>query len=114
MINLTLAISKAAAQEVKRIQSSRQKLDSYLLLTVERGGCSGLFYNLTLIDTIQPGHRTFHSNGIPIVVASASYSYLNGLKIDYSEDLMGGGFRFHNPNSVSSCSCGQSFSVENS
>jgi iron-sulfur cluster assembly protein len=32
--------------------------------------------------------------------------------LDYSEDLMGGGFRFHNPNAAQSCSCGNSFSIK--
>ncbi|WP_143438253.1 iron-sulfur cluster assembly accessory protein, partial [Hydrocoleum sp. CS-953] len=37
--------------------------------------------------------------------------YLNGLTLDYSEDLMGGGFRFNNPNAKVVCGCGNSFSV---
>ena len=109
-----IAITEAAVQEVKRIKSSRQKPNSYLRLTAEQGGCSGLFYQLTLIDTIPPGDRTFESNGIAIVIPPPSYPDLEGIKIDYSEDLMGGGFRFHNPNAVSSCSCGQSFSSQSS
>ena len=109
-----IAITEAAVQEVKRIKASRQKPNAHLLLRAEQGGCSGLFYQLTLIDTIQPGDRTFEHSGICIVVPSPSYSYLEGIKIDYSEDLMGGGFRFDNPNAVSSCSCGQSFASRSS
>ncbi|MCJ8281054.1 MAG: iron-sulfur cluster assembly accessory protein, partial [Rivularia sp. ALOHA_DT_140] len=29
----------------------------------------------------------------------------------YSEDLMGGGFRFYNPKAETICGCGNSFSV---
>jgi Fe-S cluster assembly iron-binding protein IscA len=32
--------------------------------------------------------------------------------LDYSEDLMGGGFRFHNPNAIETCGCGNSFRLE--
>jgi iron-sulfur cluster assembly accessory protein len=109
-----ITISEAAAREVKRRQSSRQKPDTHLRLRVRQGGCAGLFYHLELDETIQLGDRTYQSNGISTLVDAQSYSYVDGLKIDYSEDLMGGGFRFHNPNAVSNCSCGQSFAVKNS
>jgi iron-sulfur cluster assembly accessory protein len=33
------------------------------------------------------------------------------LQIDYSEDLMGGGFRFQNPNATANCGCGNSFAI---
>ena len=37
--------------------------------------------------------------------------YLEGATVDYVDSLMGGGFRIENPNAVSTCSCGQSFSA---
>ena len=110
-------ISKNAAQEIKRIQLSQQKPDSTFRLTVEEGGCSGLFYDFQLespsSEDNSPTQETqlhFESNGISVVVDRQSYTYLEGIKLDYSEDLMGGGFRFQNPNVSSSCSCGLSFS----
>ena len=116
MIHLT----EAAANEIRRLQSSRKKPDSQFLLGVQKGGCSGLFYTLQLYE---PGNvetsenasvklKLQENNGISIVVDEESYPYLDGLKLDYAEDLMGGGFRFQNPNAHATCSCGQSFSVE--
>ena len=109
-------ISNKAAQEIKRIQLSQEKLDSSFRLKVKEGGCSGLFYDFQL-ETSSPEENSptteiplqFESNGIAIVVDQKSYSYLEGIKLDYSEDLMGGGFRFENPNASSSCGCGISF-----
>ena len=40
-----------------------------------------------------------------------SYLYLNGTEVDYSDDLLNGGFVFHNPNAKKSCGCGASFST---
>jgi iron-sulfur cluster assembly accessory protein len=40
-----------------------------------------------------------------------SLLYLFGLRLDHSAELIGGGFKFFNPNSESSCGCGSSFSV---
>ena len=109
-------ISKNAAQEIKRIQLSQQKPDSTFRLTVKEGGCSGLFYVFQLETSPPEGNAPnqeaqlqFESNGISIVVDQKSYVHLEGIKLDYSEDLMGGGFRFQNPNVSSSCGCGISF-----
>jgi iron-sulfur cluster assembly accessory protein len=45
------------------------------------------------------------------VVDAKSMLYLYGLELDYSEELIGGGFKFYNPNAEESCGCGSSFGV---
>ena len=113
-----IEISQAAAKEIERIKSTRNKPNSQLRLKVEKGGCSGLFYCLEL-ESLSPNNqsceeqqdRYFQSNGISIVVDTQSYLSLEGIKLDYAEDLMGGGFRFQNPKASSTCGCGISFSL---
>ena len=114
-------ISEAAAKEINRIKSSRNQPDSHLRIEVKSGGCSGLFYNLSLEPNLteskdkrdchspQQTDSLYHSNGISILVDSQSDRYIQELKLDYSEDLMGGGFRFQNPKSTNTCGCGLSF-----
>jgi len=105
-----IQINPAAAREIKRLQQSRQKADSLLYLSVKPGGCSGLIYSLDLQDPqTNIEHSIIETNGIGVIVEEKSIPYLKGLKVDYSEDLMGGGFRFNNPNATSTCSCSQSF-----
>lgn len=107
-----ICISQAAAQEIERLKLSRQKPDSRLRLRVKSGGCSGLFYNLDLesaSETEQEGDRLYESHGVQIAVDAQSVPYVVDLKLDYSEDLMGGGFRFQNPAAVATCGCGLSF-----
>ena len=114
-----IKLSVAAAKEIARIQKSQDKLDSALRLEVKQGGCSGLFYCLKLeqSSTFQPESSkdseaddcSCESQGIAILVGENSRLYVEELHIDYAEDLMGGGFRFHNPQAISSCSCGISF-----
>ncbi|WP_019508349.1 iron-sulfur cluster assembly accessory protein [Pleurocapsa sp. PCC 7319] len=114
-------ISPTAAKEIKRIQLHTHKLKSSLRLKVKSGGCSGLFYDLQLEDSVdsQDGnHQAVHSNDrlleindIHVVVSSESWEYIENLKLDYSEDLMGGGFRFHNPKVTNVCGCGISFAA---
>lgn len=45
------------------------------------------------------------------VIDPKSMLYLFGLHLDYSDELIGGGFKFTNPNAESSCGCGKSFGV---
>jgi iron-sulfur cluster assembly accessory protein len=105
-------ITQAAAKEIKRLQLSRQQLDSSFRLSVKQGGCSGSMYTLDLESTIRPEDVRGESNGISFAIDPQSYPLVIGLKLDYAEDLMGGGFRFHNPNASSSCGCGHSFAIE--
>ena len=111
-----IEISQVAAEEIIRIKSTKHKPDSKLRLGIEEGGCSGLIYRLSLdakdSESSDQEEFEFESNGIEVVVDSNDYPSLKGIKIDYAEDLMGGGFRFNNPNSQDSCSCGNSFAVK--
>ena len=112
-------LSKSAAAEITRIKSSRQKPDSFIRLRVKQGGCSGLFYVLELESVVQEDQSShqqtnlyFEVKGVSLVIDSESYTYLEETKLDYSEDLMGGGFRFQNPHAVKTCRCGLSFAIE--
>jgi iron-sulfur cluster assembly protein len=109
---MTIQISPAAAQEIKRLQTSRQQIDNYLRLGVKQGGCSGFVYTLDLErDFDRNVASSYQSNGIDIIIDRQSELLLQNLNLDYSEDLMGGAFRFQNPKATTTCSCGQSFAI---
>jgi iron-sulfur cluster assembly accessory protein len=105
-------LSQAAIGEVQRIQSKSANSDALFRLGIASGGCADFYYRLTLDTTAAPDDRVLNCDGIQVVIDAQSWKYLDGLNLDYSEDLMGGGFRFHNPNAVSHCGCGNSFSVD--
>ena len=48
---------------------------------------------------------------IVAVVDDEAYPMLVGLELDYSFELIGGGFKHFNPNSKTNCGCGKSFKV---
>ncbi|BAZ38875.1 HesB/YadR/YfhF-family protein [Calothrix sp. NIES-4101] len=108
-----ISISPTAIAEIKRMQSKQQKSDIWFRLTVKSGGCFGLFYDLSFTENLADSERTFNCNGIQVAIDTENLTYLNGLTLDYSEDLVGGGFRFHNPQATSICGCGNSFSLDN-
>ena len=105
-------LSPAAASEIKRLRSKHQKPNALFRLGVQPGGCSEMVYTLEFEETPAPGDRVFDCNGVSIAVAQQQLNYIDGLTLDYSEDMMGGGFRFHNPNAKQSCGCGNSFSTQ--
>jgi iron-sulfur cluster assembly protein len=104
-------ITASAAREIERIKTIGRKQDSQFRLSVKQGGCSGFLYVFELDDLTRSGDRIFESNGISVAIDEASYPYIEELNLDYSEDLMGGGFRFQNPKAVNNCGCGQSFQL---
>lgn len=106
-----IQLSKAAASEIKRLQMHRRQSQAKLRLSVQAGGCADFYYTIDFDEAISQGDRVYDCHHIQVVVDSQSLNYLTGLTLDYSEDLMGGGFRFHNPNAVESCGCGNSFRV---
>lgn len=79
-----------------------------LRLAVERGGCAGLQYAMSLTEP-SPGDEIVDCVGVRIFVDAASQEMLDGCSLDYSDDLTGAGFRVINPHAARSCGCGTSF-----
>jgi iron-sulfur cluster insertion protein len=74
---------------------------------VQGGGCSGFQYGFTLDE--EQNEDDFDVEGV--LVDSMSMQYLTGAVIDYKEDQYGSNFSISNPNAVTTCGCGSSFSV---
>lgn len=108
---MTIYLTRAAVDEIRRMQHRRQQPDSLFRLGVQAGGCAQMYYTLALSETAQTGDRCYESQGISILIDEQSVPHLEGLQLDYAEDLMGGGFRFDNPNASQTCSCGLSFAI---
>mmetsp|Transcript_22163 Transcript_22163/g.46636 ORF Transcript_22163/g.46636 Transcript_22163/m.46636 type:complete len:205 (+) Transcript_22163:121-735(+) len=86
-----------------------------LRMGVRNGGCSGLSYVMDFSTEEDIGEEDeideYLTEGIKCVVDAKSLLYLYGLELDYSDELIGGGFKFFNPNAEESCGCGSSFGV---
>jgi iron-sulfur cluster assembly accessory protein len=105
-------LSSAAAREILRLRSKREPNEDLLFrLGVQPSSCLPLAYTMNFDHIRHLDDQLYECEGIQIVVNQESLSYLDGLSLDYSEDLMGGGFRFHNPNAIQTCGCGNSFAV---
>ena len=86
--------------------------DVFLRIGVRAGGCSGNNYDAVLDNNLQEVDDVYYTDDkLRIVSDKVSSIYLDGLTIDFSDDLIEPGFRLTNANAKGSCGCGSSFST---
>lgn len=103
-------LTESATKKITKLLE-RESDKKYLRISITGGGCSGLSYDLKLAPAIEPMDLIVNLLPIQVVVDSKSALYLKGTTLDFSNKMIGGGFKFLNPNAKTSCSCGESFSV---
>lgn len=106
-----LVLLTPPAGEKVRALIARDKAGDYLRLAISGGGCNGLSYKMKFVAEPKKGDLLVLTSGVVAVVDSKSALYLKGTHLDYSTKMIGGGFKFSNPNAKASCSCGESFSL---
>ena len=89
-----------------------------LRVGVRSGGCSGMSYTMDFIgeDKINSDDKVYDyslssEQTFKVVCDPKSLLYIYGMQLDFSKDLIGGGFNFVNPNASQTCGCGSSFAV---
>ncbi len=105
-----LLFSDSAATKVRELIKEENNDDLMLRVSVQGGGCSGFQYVFTFDENLQEGDTVVENQGVKLLIDSMSYQYLVGAKIDYTEGLEGEQFVIRNPNAVTTCGCGSSFS----
>ena len=105
----TVTLTNEALAHLQGLLEKESNPTLGLRVFVSGGGCSGLQYGMAFDDVIRPGDEVVEQSGVKILVDDFSAPYIRGSEIDYVDSLMGAGFTVHNPNAVSSCSCGHSF-----
>jgi iron-sulfur cluster assembly accessory protein len=104
-----VTLTESAVNQVKSLLAQDPSNQGKLLrLYVEKGGCSGLQYGI-VFDEMRADDLTVESGGLSVVIDSFSANYLRGARVDYVDELTGGGFKVTNPNAKHSCGCGKSF-----
>tara|TARA_B110000438_G_C15616402_1_gene564532 strand:+ start:328 stop:684 length:357 start_codon:yes stop_codon:yes gene_type:complete len=107
--NVTL--TNNAAKRVNAILTGEKKDGYFLRVSVVGGGCSGMSYNLSFDNKEGEFDKIYDCNGIKVVCDVKSWFYVKGTEIDFSNDLLSGGFKLNNPNANRTCGCGTSFSA---
>ena len=101
----------AAVAKVKALMDEEGNPNLKLRVFVQGGGCQGFQYGFQFEEKAAEDDEIIERDGVTFLVDSLSMQYLVGAEIDFKEDLEGSQFVIRNPNAVTSCSCGSSFSV---
>ena len=109
-----ILVTEKAVLAVKRLVAKNGCDGVFLRLGVKGGGCSGFEYVMRLDTERKPIDISTEIEGIEIVCDAKSAKFLAGSTFDHTSNLMGGGFKFENPNAARSCGCGTSFTPRES
>ncbi|MES2155835.1 MAG: iron-sulfur cluster assembly accessory protein [bacterium] len=108
---LSMTVTDLARVKLQEFLGSRSMESVGVRISVQAGGCSGASYGMEFAEKAEPGELKLNSNGVTLYLQPEHAPLLNGVQIDYVDELMGGGFKIANPNAKSSCGCGKSFSA---
>ncbi len=112
-----ILITEPAMQQLSLL-CKQQGSEKVLRVGVRSGGCSGMSYTMDFVQSkdIQKDdeiykYSTEEGNSFQVACDQKSLLYIYGMQLDFSTELIGGGFNFTNPNATQTCGCGSSFAV---
>ena len=112
-----ILITNDAIEQISNLLQG-QSAKKALRVGVRSGGCSGMSYTRDFIGTneINPDDKVYDyslkaDQSFQVVCDPKSLLYIYGMQLDFSKELIGGGFNFVNPNASQTCGCGSSFAV---
>ena len=106
-----LILTEGAVRKIHSLSGPEKGSKVNLRVYVTGGGCSGFQYGFSFDLEIDEEDTCVSKDGANLVIDPLSLQYLAGSTIDYSEDLSGSKFIVKNPNAITTCGCGESFSI---
>ena len=106
MLNLT----ESATTKIKEILSAETGDNPKLRIFVEGGGCSGFQYGFMIEQEDSGEDFNININDVEVLIDPVSAQYIDGITVDFRDDLEGARFVMSNPNAKTTCGCGSSFS----
>lgn len=111
MSSFPISLTPEAVDQAK-LYLARKAPGSMLRIGVKGGGCTGLEYIMRPEIKKLPIDSEADYDGLIVLVDAKSAVYLLGTIVEWGGNLLGGAFKFNNPNADRSCGCGTSFSVK--
>jgi iron-sulfur cluster assembly accessory protein len=108
---LTMAVTDLAKAKLQQFLGDKPLTSVGVRISVQPGGCSGASYGMEFADKPESGEVELNANGVRLFVHPMHAPLLNGIQVDFVDELMGGGFKISNPNATGGCGCGKSFSA---
>jgi len=106
MINLTESAQKKLCDIVKKENNPNMRVRMF----VSGGGCSGMQYGFEIVEDKSDDDWEFPALETTVLVDPISMQYVEGITVDYKDDIQGARFVMNNPKAQTTCGCGSSFS----
>ena len=107
---INVNITEKAVQKAKELVVL-DKNSIGLRVEIQKGGCSGMTYNVLHTDKINSQDEIIKKDGVTFIIDPSAILFILGSTIDWKEDKFKSGFSFENPNESARCGCGESFSI---
>ena len=104
-----IQVTAGARTEILRLLEAEGQEGLGLRIGIQGGGCSGLTYDVRFSNREEEDIVVDHGD-LQVFVNPQDLVYLRGVTVDFQRGLRGRGLKIHNPNAISSCGCGESFS----
>jgi iron-sulfur cluster assembly protein len=102
-----IMLTRNAIDQVNTIREENNVPVEYnLRLGTQSGGCSGMNYIIGFDSEINSNDKVFEIGDLNLTIDRKSLFYLQGVTLDFVNDVNGSGFIFNNPNNEKTCGCG--------
>jgi iron-sulfur cluster assembly accessory protein len=107
-----ISFSDRALAQLESMREKQEGDELILRMGVRAGGCSGMSYIMDLEkpEKVDAADTVVElADSMRCVIDPKSLMFLYGMQLDYSDELIGGGFSFQNPNAEETCGCGKRY-----
>jgi iron-sulfur cluster assembly accessory protein len=104
-------VTSRAAEKAIELAAREGYAEALLRLRVTAGGCSGFSYKLTFEHGPAENDSVVEAHGLKVLIDGKSLPIVAGSTLEFSDAMLGGGFKVNNPQAVHECACGESFSI---
>jgi len=106
-----VTMTTEAIAKIKTMLAEESDPNLKLRMFVQGGGCSGFQYGFTFDEEQNDDDFEYEFDGVKLLIDAMSSQYVQDAEINYVEDVNGSQFSIKNPQAVTTCGCGSSFSV---
>lgn len=103
-----LTLTDSAVARIREVLSKNEVPNPKLRIFIEGGGCSGFQYGFMVEENNSDDDFIIDVQDVQLLVDPVSAAYVEGITIDFKDDIAGSRFVMNNPNATS-CGCGSSF-----
>jgi len=104
-------VTPRAAEKAIELSGRDGFPEPLLRIRILAGGCDGFTYKLSFERDQAPDDHVIEAYGLRVLVDPKSAPIVAGSTLEFSDAMLGGGFKVNNPQAVHECACGESFSI---